>query len=409
MNLSLLRRFSLGLALFWSVGLTAFAQATSLGTQLDAVVRLPGNVLVGVSPTGALVRSVNNGTSFTQVRAADSPRALLTLALSNSVIIAAGDAGNFVRSTDGGVTWSTLKAATSPSFVGKIQGIAGNGGTTWVAVGTGTTNNKITPIYSTDSGLTWQDSPQIASPVGELRGLTWSGTTWVAVGGNTGGGFVLRTTNPANAWSLATLPPLDPVLYTQTQIAPLNAVASNGGGLVFAAGDAGTVVYSTDHGATFSDAGTGLVSDNLLSVIYVLGTQWATGGAQGVVLQYDSVAAEPLSVAQAPFAEGTAITALVSGSTPGSYFFATAQGVAPVVHDISATVSVASNQLRVQLVGALTGFTYHIQQSSTLASWAAVPGSAQTYGGGTALFWDYPLPAAGEKIFYRVVLGALPN
>jgi photosystem II stability/assembly factor-like uncharacterized protein len=388
MNLLLLRRFFLGIALFWAAGLAAYAQGTALGTQLDAVVRLPGNVLVGVSPTGALLRSVDNGANFTQVRAADSPRALLTLAVSNSVIIAAGDAGNFVRSTDGGLTWSTLAAATSPSFVGKIQALAGNGASTWVAVGTGTTNNKITPIYSLNSGVTWQASPQITSPVGELRGIVWTGQHWVAVGGNSFGGFALRTTNPANAWSISTVPALVPVL---------NAV-----------GDAGTVLYSTDHGATFSDVGGGVVSDDLNCVLFLNGTQWAAGGDQGVVVGFDSAALEPVTVLQIPSAESPAINALLVGTSPGSFFYAIPMVSGPVVHDISASVSVVSNQLRVTLSGALTGYTYHIQQSSTLVSWAAVSGSSQTFGGVNPLYWDYPLPAAGEKIFYRVVLGAIP-
>ena len=408
MNLLLLRRFFLGIALLWTSGAALAATSNSLGTQLDAVVRLPANVLVGVSPTGALVRSVNNGTSFTEVRAADTPRALLTLAVSNSVIIAAGDAGNFVRSADGGLTWSTMAAATSPSFVGKIQGLAGNGTGTWVAVGTGTTNNTITPIYSTDNGLSWQAAPSINSPVGELRGVVWSGQHWVAVGGNSGGGFVLRTTNPASTWSLATVPSLDPLFYPATAIAPLNAVVSNGAGLILAVGDAGTVLYSANHGASFTDAGTGLVLDNLLSALYVTGTRWAVAGAQAVVLEFDSAAPQPLTVAQEPSASGVALTALVSGSPPGTYSFFQPSDTEPVVHSISASVSVVSNQLRVQLSGALTGFTYHIEQSSTLTSWTAVPGSAQTYGGVNALFWDYPLPAGGAKIFYRVVLGALP-
>jgi photosystem II stability/assembly factor-like uncharacterized protein len=399
MNLLLLRRLFFGLALFWAAGLAAFAQGTALGTQLDAVVRLPGNVLVGVSPTGALVRSVDNGANFTQVRAADSPRALLTLAVSNSVIIAAGDAGNFVRSTDSGITWTTLAAATSPSFVGKIQALAGNGASTWVAVGTGTTNNKITPIYSLNSGLTWQASPEIPSPVGELRGLVWTGQQWVAVGGNSFGGFALRTTNPANAWSLSTVPALVP---------PLNALASAGDASLVAVGDAGTVLYSTDHGASFSDVGEGLVSDDFNCVLFINGTQWAAGGDQGVVVAFDSAALEPVSVLQVPSAESPAINALVGGTTPGTFLFAIPASSGPVVHDISATVSVVANQLRVTLVGALTGYSYHIQQSSTLASWAAVPGSSQTFAGVNTLFWDYPLPAAGEKIFYRVVLGPLP-
>jgi hypothetical protein len=411
MNLLLLRRIILGMALLCASGLFAFAQGTALGTQLDAVVRLSSNVLVGLTPTGALVRSVDNGTTFTQVRATDivtppATRALLTLAASNSVLIAAGDAGGFVRSTDGGVTWSTLKYMTSPSFVGSIQGLAGNGNTTWVAVGVN--NTKLTPLYSTDSGVTWHLSPTIASPTGKLRSVVWSGQYWVAAGGNSGGGFVLRTTNPSTAWSLATVPSLDPFLYPQTQIAPLSAVASNGSGLVLAVGEAGTLIYSADHGATFSDAGSGYVSDNLRAALFVSGTQWAAAGDLGVVVTFDSTVPGTVTVRQTPSPASETISGLVSGSTAGTYLVATLSLTSTAPQAITASISVVSNQLRVELGGAVSGSSYFVEQSSDLVTWSAASGSTKTYGGVTALFWDFALPGGGSKSLYRIKLGSTP-
>lgn len=382
-----------GLLGFLAAGPALPAQNVALNQPLAALAR-PTTGLVGLTPAGALLRSTDNGVTFPSVRVADSPRALYAVAASGSTVVAMGDAAYFVRSTDNGATWSALASALTPAHGGPINGIAGNG-SSWVAVGQ--RSGSVSALRSVNGGAAWS-SVTVPVAAGALHGVAWTGSRWVAVGGDGIFGFIYTSTD-GTAW---------------TRLAgadyPLYAVASNGAGKVVAVGDAGTVLYASDGGATatsFVSSGGDLVSEALRSVAFVSGDNWIAGGDNLALVSFSSATLTP-AVVSAPSTTSTA-SYLAVASTGSGYYYAPSESIATLEPQgpISLQVAVVGGQLRLTLVGAQTGYAYHIQSSSTLASWSAVAGSGVTQAAGApAPTWTYPLPASGERMFYRVAVGA---
>ncbi|MCX6936722.1 MAG: sialidase family protein [Verrucomicrobia bacterium] len=355
--------------LFWVgafIGLLgpAAAQGTALGASLTALAK-PTTGVVGLAPDGALVRSTDNGATFGTVRPADSPKALYAVAASGSTVIAMGDAGYFVRSTDNGATYSTLGSPSSPTIVGAVNSV-GYGNGKWVAVGRNSGSTHA--LYSIDGGATWSTATISSPSSGEFKSVAWSGApanVWVAVGGPVttpammGVGFtgLYYTSNDGIVWSGPT-----------TTNASLNAIASDGAGKLLAVGEAGTVWYSTATPPAFSEVGNGIVSETLGAVVYLSGTNWAATGDDGVQVNFD--------------------------------------GSSTALRTIGLTVATASSQLQINLTGGFPGLQYHLETTTTLASWTTVSGSTQSYTGGAAPTWTAALPAAGAKVFYRAKLGS---
>jgi hypothetical protein len=388
-------------ALGFALGLIAHAaaQGVALDTPLEALVR-SDSALVGLNASGALLRSTDNGVNFPAVRAADSPRALYALAASGGTVIAMGDAGNFVRSTDGGAAYNVLGSSLSPAFVGDIRALA-YGNSRWVAVGKNGT--QITAIYSTD-GLVWSLAASLPARAGALSGVSWTGSKWVAVGGNGSTGFYLTSVD-GSTWTA-------PVATAY----PLNAVASDGAGKLLLAGDAGTLLYSADHAASFTEVGGGaegvgnLVSENLRSALFLPGTspaRWVASGDSGALLTFDlGVSATVAALTHTPAAAtaGLSLSALAPGGTTGAYYFAY-----PSSHGaISLRITSDAGQLVITLAGARPGVSYHLETSTTLTSWSVVSGSTLTYEGASDLVWTKPQPSAGARVFYRVKSGPIP-
>lgn len=370
------------------------AQNVALTEPLIGLAR-PTNGLVGLSPTGALLRSTNNGVSFASVRAADAPRALYALAASGSTVVAIGDAAYFVRSTDDGVTWSALASALSPAHDGPMNAVAANG-STWVAVGEGGGSPSV--LRSTNGGSTWVKST-VPSVFGVFNGIAWSGTRWVAVGGDGAFGFVYTSTDGAS-WTL-----LSSTMY------PLYSVASNSSGKVVAVGDAGTVLYASDGGATsssFASVGANLVSEALRSVAFLSGDNWIIGGDNLALVSFSSATTTPALVSGPSATSTTPYLALLSTGTGSNYYYAPSESATATHGPISLQVALVSGQLQLTLVGAQNGFSYHIETSTTLTSWTAVTGSTVPFATGNAApSWSYPAPAAGARVFYRAVVGSL--
>jgi len=281
MNLSLLRFAFVALAALGLSARPAMAQATLLNTDLDALVR-SGPALVGVSTTGAIVRSTNTTApyTFTQVRATDSPRKVFALASSGNSVVAMGDAGHYAISTNAGLTFSTFNASVSPAFVGTINAVA-FASSRWVAVGK--RGNNIVGLTSTN-GTTWAYATSMPSTPGELRALAWTGSRWVAVGGSTSAaGFALTSTDGATWTQLA-----NSAYPFNLAPARLNAVATDGAGRVLAVGDAGTMLFSSNNGTTFTDAADNIVSEDLQSALFISGTQWVAGGNSAALVNYNA-------------------------------------------------------------------------------------------------------------------------
>ncbi len=383
-----------GLLGFLGAGPALLAQNVPLAQPLAALAR-PTSGLVGLTPAGALLRSTDNGATFPSVRVADAPRALFALAASGSTVVAMGDAAYFVRSTDNGATWSSLASALTPAHGGPVNGLAANG-SSWVAVGQRGLNLSV--LRSTNGGAAWA-SATVPVAAGALQGVAWTGSRWVAVGGDGIFGFIYTSTDGASWTRLAG------ASY------PLYAVASNGAGKVVAVGEAGTVLYASDGGATagsFASYGGDLVSEALRSVAFVSGDNWIAGGDNLALLSFSS-ATLSAAVVSAPSSTSTA-SYLAVASTGSGYYYAASQAVSILEPQgpISLQVAVVAGQLRLTLVGAQNGYSYHIQGSSTLASWTPVSGSGLSYAtGAPAPTWTYPLPVSGERMFYRVAVGSL--
>lgn len=365
------------------------AQGIALQQELLVLAR-PTTGLVGLSPSGELFRSTDNGANWTSVREADSPRALYTVAVSGSTVVAMGDAGYFVRSTDNGVTWSTIASSVTPEFSGAIQAIAAHG-TTWVAVGEKGLN--FAALRSTDNGETWSIASSLPNPDfgGTLYGVAWSGTPgdrWVAVGSDGARGYT-TTSSDGDTWT--------ELVETDS---PLYAISSNGSGTLIAVGESGAILRSTDSGISFTAIDEGIVSESLRAVAFLSGGNWIVGGDNALRVSVSGTIAakvvEPSTTTAKP------VTALLSdGTATGYYYHSEEVEPDPVPHGpISLQVAVVTGELNLTLVGAQAGNSYQLESSTTLTSWSPVADSTKAYTSGAAPSWTAALPVGG-RVFYR--------
>lgn len=372
----------------------ARAQNINLDPGIASLAQATG-ALVALSPDGALSRSTNNGVDFIAIRAADEPRALLALAASGSTVVAFGDSSSFVRSTNSGLTYTELAPAVG-SFVGEIQGIAAHS-TTWIAVGRG--GGAVAILRSTNDGTSWSSSSAPAIN-GVLNDVAWTGSRWLAVGTDALGGVILTSPDGVSWTTLAAIP-----------FDGLNAIASDGAGKVLIVGDAGTILYATDGGATagsFIASDDNATSEDLRAVAFLSGDNWIIGGDSSTLVSFNGTTA---SLIGGPLAgNGAPITALLWTGSGANYYVSSPSEITPPAEHgpISLQISLVAGQLQLTLVGAETGNSYHIESSATLASFAAVAASTQAYSGGPAPTWSFPVPGAGGRIFYRAVIGTEP-
>jgi hypothetical protein len=402
MNRSLIRLVLWICALAGATVQQSYAQGTVVGAALDAMAR-PTTGLVGLTTTGALARSTDNGVNFTTVRAADAPRGLFAVAASGGTVIAMGDSGWFVRSTDNGATYGTFAPSVTPAFVGAINALAFANGK-WVAVGY---KNSVAALVTSATGLSgsWSAVTITGAPSGALRGIAWTGARWVSVGGGASAGYVFTSTDAVTWTKLA-----NSAYPGGVAPATLNAVASDGAGKVLAVGKAGTMLYSSDGGLTYIDAADSIVSEDLRSVLFRTGTQWVVGGDSAALVNYDAtLLGAGASLSYDPVPGSRSITAIVAGTTAGQYLYSSDySSSAPTPGPISLLVGTVSNQLQLTLVGGVSGVSYYTETTADLVTWTPVSGSTLTSNGVSALTWTYALPGAGARVFYRAKSGSTP-
>lgn len=397
MNMHLSRLFT-GVLAWIGLGTALFAQNAQLRDDLSVLVRVSATTLVALDNEGALLRSDNGGVEFTTVRAVDDDplRELYTVAASGSTVIAMGYAGDFVRSTNGGASYSSL-AYSVPAFNGQINAVAAHNGsssTTWIAVGFKDTGPVV--LRSIDDGVNW--SPITVSTAAiRLNGVVWTGNRWVMVGDTALLSGIILTSTDGTTWTdLATS---EYALYS---------VASDGAGNVLIGGDAGTLLYASDGGATptsFTSEGDDVTSEAIRAVAFLSGTNWVAGGDQGVIVSFNSanIEATPAVKASGPSETNSKpVTALAYTGSGITYYYSEPAATTPESHGpISLTATQSGGQIQLTLVGAESGNSYYLESSTTLSSWDVVGGSTQVYDGVNAPTWLRPLPEAGLRVFYR--------
>ena len=234
-------------------------------------------VLLGAPPAlaGAAVSTGHSGWSW--ANPAPQGEDIADLAFSGSTGYAVGDFGTLLRSTDGGATWSGLPSTTVQDLtrIGLVSpaGFVTSGGcavrrstdtgTTLSAIdvgggdtGCGTrvlatafpdpSNGLIlfqsgVVLGTTDGGVSLSRRTPVPGSPTDLAGV--SATTAFATSGNA----VYRTVDAGGSWTLvgqnlAGTPPTPRLLHALTFATP---------GVGYAAGDSGTVLKTTDGGATW--------------------------------------------------------------------------------------------------------------------------------------------------------------
>lgn len=287
-------------AAFAVVALAGVARGGVVQANLSALTR-SGTALVGIeSTTGDIQRSTDGGASGTTVRAATATP-LRNLNASGNTVIAVGDGGAISRSTDAGATWTDLSTTAAPA-IGPLKDVASSNGTFWVAVGQ-STGGKLAAEWSNDGGATWAAATAIPNLSGKLNGVVYDSQfgRWCAVGADgVEINAVILTSTDGKTWTTVTAP---------AGAASLNDVATDGAGNLLAVGATGTLATSADAGATFSvEANSGVVSEDLLAVVYSAASGFYVGGQNLVQMTY-TVAGGSV-VVQNPVPNGGDVNAL---------------------------------------------------------------------------------------------------
>ena len=266
----LFNRFRLRLAclfMFCCLGLGLSSQGASiqgLGDYFKALTIANGDI-IGVSATDAIVRSVNGGVDFSELREGDG--VLQSIGSDGNITIAGGEFGRLLR-VDlivDATTW--VEVASSDTF-GSVTGIAGDDDNTWLA----TTDSSGDLLRSTDNGFTW--SLGSSAPSAELSAVVYDAISgnWIAVGGDFFNSQAFYSSDSIN-WQVA----------TGLSGGPLYSVAVDSVGTIIAVGEGG-ILRSTDGGESFV-AVANAPSEALYSVVAIAEGVFAAVGFEGVVVE----------------------------------------------------------------------------------------------------------------------------
>lgn len=226
-----------------------------------------GSVAIAVGDSGTIVRTTNNGTSWTAIPSGTTSFLRFIHFSTSTDGITVGANGAILRTTDGGGSWALKHRGFSTTLNNVAAhadrtifavGISGtivrttNHGASWVPVTSGASqslnslaiiNNTVivvgngTILRSTDKGLTWQQRSS-----GTLNGIHFlSPTHGIAVGAF---GSVLRTSDAGVTWDSS----------SAGTTATLNKVFMLDPFFAVAVGNGGTLRSTTDGGQTWNQA-----------------------------------------------------------------------------------------------------------------------------------------------------------
>lgn len=140
-------------------GLSWIEMVSPTASVLNAVTRCQG-ALVGVGESGAVVRSTNNGTTWSLVAGISDH--LYGVAGWLQVVIAVGANGKIWRSANAGANWSLQASPTTTT----LRCVTGSPSGRWVAAGDGGVI-----VQSLDGGVTW--SLQASPTTSPIRGANY--------------------------------------------------------------------------------------------------------------------------------------------------------------------------------------------------------------------------------------------
>lgn len=225
-------------------------------------------VLVGSG--GLILRTADGGQTWNPI-ASGVTDALLTVSFSGSVGIAGGTSQTIIRSQDSGNTWMVIQTGFfGGSFQGSYMLLSSNG---YVAGD----NAIFQPFFgwSTDGGLTWDfNSFYFNGSEGDLTDVVFlTPQNGFATGSVFDGtGAISSTTDGGMNWSTQ---PFPSALFALTF--PTNSVA-------YAVGNQGSILRSTDGGATWQSEASGIGND-LRDVAFVDTALGYAVGFNGVILK----------------------------------------------------------------------------------------------------------------------------
>jgi photosystem II stability/assembly factor-like uncharacterized protein len=198
-------------------------------------------VFLGVGNSGKIVRSTDNGLTFSAVTSVDST-ALRGIAFGNNTFVGVGQSGKILRSTDNGLTFSAVTSVDST----QLNGVA-FGNNTFVAVGS---SGKI--IRSTDNGSSWDNVTSVDST--RLKEIAFGNNTFVGVGAS---GRIVRSTDNGSSFTAVT--PVNSNINQYPYYHHYGVTFGNNTFVVVGASesgsdptDPGSIARSTDNGSTFS-------------------------------------------------------------------------------------------------------------------------------------------------------------
>jgi hypothetical protein len=289
-------------------------QTSGVTSTLYAVKAVSQNV-AWAGGTAGVLRTVNSGTTWTNVGAVGEVYAIDALDANTAWVTTSPTAGTFIfKTTNGGARWDTVFFQAG-GFIDGIEMVDAtngwalgdpvggrwtvlrttNGGTTWARIATeplqtgseagynnafevrGTTlwfGTNASRIYrSSDNGATWGGVPVTSATTLDLA----FGTANVGVAA---GGTAMRTTNGGTSWVATTVP----------GSGNINGVSAASPNEFFVARGA-SVYRSTDGGATWASSYTGSGSYNHADFFSFGGTTrgWAVSNTGGIAAFYGTV------------------------------------------------------------------------------------------------------------------------
>ena len=140
-------------------GLTFSNAASSPATKSLFGITFGDNVFVAVGDNGEIVRSIDYGNNWIHSSSTPNDQRLWSVGYGNGVFIATGT-GIILRSTNNGDTWTAI---ASPN-TGRLNSVAYGDGTFLITVGGKT-------LKSTDLGLTWTEGIRTHSSSGENKAI----------------------------------------------------------------------------------------------------------------------------------------------------------------------------------------------------------------------------------------------